>query len=202
MKITNNNTDKVVGGLTTGKIRWTTTSDDVWNSDKEIEFDITADDKWRLYTINLGPEKYWVGYINNLRVYPIVDGYSDINFIIKNICIDSTKDFICTNTQCSFYTQYSHPCLGIGKKASVTSGKNITHYTTIVGISDQLIINIDDYGSYRIYVYKEGMQFTYYTILYPAPAEPASMLPLLIIPLIFGMIAIGWLSKKYSILLK
>ena len=87
MKITNNNPDKIVGGLTTGKIRWTTITDDVWDSDKEIEFDITADDKWRLYTINVGPERYWVGYINNLRIYPFTDGWEKDQFAIKYIKI-------------------------------------------------------------------------------------------------------------------
>ncbi|GAG31528.1 unnamed protein product, partial [marine sediment metagenome] len=64
MKIINNNSDKyverttasgvgsAVGGLTTGRIQWVTITDGTWNATKQMDFDITADDKWHLYNIN------------------------------------------------------------------------------------------------------------------------------------------------------
>ncbi len=146
MKLTNNNTHKVVGGLTTGKIRWTTIEDNTWTADKEIEFDIVSDDKWRLYTINLGPEVKWVGYVDNLRIYPFTDGWSGDQFAIKYIKISSSTVWTCSNTQCSYYTQYEHNCPGAGVRGSCEAGISKTSYTTISGVSGRLTINIDDYG--------------------------------------------------------
>ena len=85
MKITNRNPDKVVGGLTTGRIQWTTLSDGTWNSSKQMDFDIVADDEWRLYTINMGPAQWWQGDITNLRIYPFLDGWPSDQFSIKYI---------------------------------------------------------------------------------------------------------------------
>ncbi len=146
MKITNNNTHKVVGGLTKGKLRWVTIDDGIWDSNKELEFDIFSDDRWRLYDIDLGPSSKWVGYVNNLRVYPFIDGWSGDQFAIKFIKISSVATWTCANTQCSYYTQYQHNCPGTGKRGSCEAGVSKITYTTISGINDRLIVSIDDYG--------------------------------------------------------
>lgn len=146
MKLTNNNTNKIVGGLTKGKIRWLTTTDTLWDSNKEIEFDITADDQWHLYTINVGPSSRWVGYINNLRIYPFTDGWSGDQFTIRFIKISSLDTFHCTNSSCSYYAEYEHECPGAGSRGSCEAGTAREYYTLSSGINDQLIINIDGYG--------------------------------------------------------
>lgn len=131
---------------TKGKVQWSEASNSVWLDDNTKEFDLNLTDQWYTYIINLGEAKYWIGNINNLRIYPIVDGFEDIKFMIKSIVIDSINEFTCLNTQCSYYHNYTHPCTGIGERASITSGIPMKRYTTISGISDSLIINIDDYG--------------------------------------------------------
>lgn len=148
MKITNNNLDKAVQGLTTGRIQWLRVNDDAgsWNFDKQLDFDIIDDDKWHLYTINMGPAQWWQGNINNLRIYPFIDGWPEDAFAIKFIKIASTNTWACSNTQCSYYTQYEHPCPGAGIRPSVEAGVSRTHYTTVSGVSDELTVNIDNYG--------------------------------------------------------
>jgi hypothetical protein len=146
MKLTNNNTNKVVGGLTTGMIRWVTTTDVAWDSNKELNFDIIADDQWHLYTINMGPSSRWIGYVNNLRVYPFTDGWSGDQFAIRFIKISSLDQFHCSNSSCSYYGSYEHECLGAGSRGYCEAGTARETYTLISGTNDQLIVNIDDYG--------------------------------------------------------
>jgi len=145
MKITDNN-NKAVGGLTTGKIRWVTLNDGSWNSDKEEEFDLINDDEWHLYQINMGPVKDWQGDISNLRVYPFTDGWEKDQFAIKFIRISSIDTFICDNTQCSYYTRFEHNCPGAGVRGSIEAGVSKQLYSTISGVSDKLIVNINGYG--------------------------------------------------------
>ncbi len=147
MKVTNNNTDKLVGGLTTGRIQWTVLGDVTWNSNKQIDFTITPDDKWRLYSINMGPAQWWQGDINNLRIHPFIDGWSGDQFAIKFIKINSLTEFACDNRQCSYYTQYAHPCLGAGVRGSSEAGTSKEFYTTVSGVSDELVVDIDGYGN-------------------------------------------------------
>lgn len=146
MKVTNNNPQKTVAGLTTGRIRWTRAGDSVWGSDKQMDFDIVADDEWHLYSINMGPHQLWQGDISNLRIYPFIDGWSKDQFAIKYIKITSRDRYTCKNTQCSYYTQYVHPCPGGGRRGSCESGLQSPTYTTISGISDKLALNINNYG--------------------------------------------------------
>ena len=146
MKIADNNRDRTVEGLTTGRIQWTTVVDGVWNASKQMDFEIVADDEWRLYTINMGPAQWWQGNINNLRIYPFLDGRPHDQFAIKFIKIASTAAYACTNTQCSYYPYYSHPCPGAGSRASIEAGEPKRLYTTLSGISDTLLLDIDGYG--------------------------------------------------------
>jgi len=146
MKVTNNNSDKAVQGLTTGRIRWTRLGDSSWDSNKQMDFDITADDKWHLYTINMGPAQWWQGDISNLRIYPFLDGWSGDEFAIKYVKISSQNKYACTNTQCPYYLSYEHPCPGGGSRGSCESGLQNTTYTTISGVNDKFSINIDGYG--------------------------------------------------------
>lgn len=131
---------------TKGKVMWQTAADQTWTDAKSKEFDISITDQWYTYIINLGEARYWLGNVNNLRIYPFIDGFDDIKFMIKHITIDSIVDYVCLNTQCSYYSQFSHPCAGIGTRASVTSTIPKYIYTTFSGISETLILNIDGYG--------------------------------------------------------
>jgi hypothetical protein len=64
----------------------------------------------------MGPQTGWIGYINNLRIFPFTDGHNSDSFSIKYIKISSLATYSCTNTQCSYYSCYSHPCPGGGSK--------------------------------------------------------------------------------------
>ena len=146
MKLTDNNTHKTVPTLTTGRIQWVTLNDSSWNSTKQMDFDLVVDNKWRLYEINMGPATAWQGNISNLRVYPFIDGVDGDQFAIKFIKISSYGKWICKNTSCSYYSSYEHDCPGAGKRASAEAGATQAHYTTVSGISDKLVVNIDSYG--------------------------------------------------------
>ena len=151
LKITNNNKDKRNQGLTKGKLRWITLTDDIWDSNKEFEFDLIVDDQWHLYVLNLGPSKYWVGDICNLRVYPFIDGWEKDQFAIKYITISSSDKFKCVNTQCSYYQNYTHPCPGAGERGYCVAGQGYEQYTTTSG-SDIVLINIDGYGEAKFHL--------------------------------------------------
>jgi len=135
---------------TKGRIMWQTVADPSWNEDKSIDFDLVVNDQWYSYILNTGESQYWQGDIDNIRIYPFIDGKPDIRFTIKTINVDSTNYFRCINTQCSFYSNFRHPCEGIGKRASITSGIPKEFFTTVSGVNDKLILNIDDYGSQQI----------------------------------------------------
>jgi len=131
---------------TQGKIQWTTNTDNVWDSNKSVVFDLVNSNNWNLYTINLAELQFWNGTITNLRIIPFLDGYADIQFAIKSIRIESTSVFKCKNTQCSYYTKYVHPCQGVGSFSSITAGSGSAHYSTVAGVNDNLLVNIDNYG--------------------------------------------------------
>lgn len=147
MKITSN--EDVKPGPTKGKIRWVRYGDVVWNTAKEYEFDIVVDDSWHLYEIDMSPAQWWQGNINNIRVYPFIDGWAGDQFAIKYIQIGSLDTWSCLNTQCAYYANYSHPCPGAGSRGSCRAGESKSRYTTISGVNDELIVNINDYGDLR-----------------------------------------------------
>ena len=149
MKITSNDTSKTTPEV--GKIRWTRLGDSSWDSDKEYEFDIYADDEWHLYQIDMGPAQWWVGSITNLRIYPIFDGWKEDKFAIKYITVYSPDTYVCTNTSCDYYTNYVHECPGAGSRGYAQAGTSQSLYTTVSGISDELSINIDGYGYENIF---------------------------------------------------
>jgi len=147
MKITRNNEEVGRPTLTTGRLQWLTVNDNIWDSEKQLDFDINTDNEWHLHTINMGPSSEWVGDINNLRIYPFIDalGQGD-QFAIKFIRISSLNTFRCDNTQCSYYLQYEHPCPGAGIRGACEAGVSKDVYTTVSGESDEFTVNIDGYG--------------------------------------------------------
>lgn len=134
---------------TKGKIRWTRVDDNTWDSSKEIEFDLIIDDKWHLYDINAGPATKWQGLINNLRVYPAIDGHYKDKFAISFIKASSVNNYHCSNSQCPYYNNYKHPCPGAGSRGYVIAGEAKSKYTVVSGVNDELIININNYGDVK-----------------------------------------------------
>lgn len=146
LKVVDENTNKTVPSLTKGKIGWKRVGDPSWSTDRELEFNISEIGTWKYYSLNMGPETWWQGDINDIRFYPFTDGKTNDKFFIKYIRIVSNTEWICINPPCSYYQYYSHPCPGVGQAGScqATTAKNT--YSTVSGINDALTINIDDYG--------------------------------------------------------
>ncbi len=147
LKLVNNNKDAAVSTLTKAKVAWTTLQDQVWDNKKEHTFDLIGNNQWNLYTLQLGIEKYWVGEINNLRIYPFIDGREKDQFAIKYIKITSLNKWSCANTSCDYYQQYTHNCIGAGTHGISEALISRNLYTTTENVDDLLIIDIDGYGA-------------------------------------------------------
>ncbi len=150
LKVVDENPNKTVKGLTKGKVMWMRTDDNDWSEDRTIEFDITKKNEWQFYKLNLGPYRWWQGDINNLRFYPFIDGHESDKFFLKSLRITSEDNWMCTNSQCSYYQFYEHPCPGAGKKSHIEALSYKNTYTTVSGINSELILDIDDYGIERV----------------------------------------------------
>jgi len=136
---------------TTARLQWQTINDPAWDSDKSLDFTIYPDNAWHTYNLNMGNAQWWQGDVNDLRLYPILDGGDGDEFFIKIIKIDSVSSFSCSNPTCSFYNSYSHPCQGIGKRGTcVAQPKESNYFDIIPGSNDELIVNINGYGAEQI----------------------------------------------------
>jgi hypothetical protein len=150
MQIVDENPNLKSTTLTTGKIQWKRLEDNFWSDEREIEFELKNIGSWYLYKINVGPHKYWIGDICNLRVYPFINGRERDKFFIKFIRITSDSVWSCHNTDCSAYLQFEHPCPWIGAPATIEAETKHNRYTTYSGINSILELNIDDYGFEKI----------------------------------------------------
>ncbi len=130
----------------TAKVRWITANDDLWNSNKEMEFDLVDNSDWSLYAITLGESKWYQGDISNLRVYPFIDGHKGCRFEFKYVRLEALDTYKCANTNCDKFPLYSHPCPWTGSYGECLAYDRKEHYSTVEGESDSLIVNIGDYG--------------------------------------------------------
>jgi hypothetical protein len=136
---------------TMARLMWRTLNDSSWDSDKTLDFTIYPDNIWHTYVLNMGTEQWWQGDVNDLRLYPLLDGDDGDEFFIRAIKIDSVSTFQCLNPTCSYYNNYSHPCQGIGKRAYCLADTTDSNYFDILSNNnDELIVNINGYGSEKI----------------------------------------------------
>jgi hypothetical protein len=136
-----------------GKIMWRTLSDTSWNDDKTLVFNIYPDNTWHTYNLNMGEAQWWQGDINDIRLYPFIDCMKDDEFFIQNIKILSISTFMCTKGSCSYISNYSHPCGGIGNRFVCESSTNtLDLYTIEKDVNDEIIININNYGDETIII--------------------------------------------------
>jgi len=136
---------------TQGKLRWRTLQDANWSSDKEIYFDMEADNKWHTYLINVGIQQWWQGDVNDLRIWIATGNIEDGDeFFIRAIDIFSTNSHKCRNIACEKFPEYSHPCPWIGVRATQESGKHELGYRFNIDDLSELIININGYGNERV----------------------------------------------------
>ena len=144
-----------------GRLLWTTEADPSWSSSKEFDFTISADNKWHTYNINMGEVQWWQGDINNLRLCPILqDGRDGDEFFVRSIKIISIDSYKCNNTSCEYFSEYQHPCAGVGKRGTCSSKELDSFvqegtvfdfavdkkYTIVEDSNDELLVNINDYG--------------------------------------------------------
>jgi len=133
---------------TQGKIRWRTLQDSNWDSSKEMYFDMEADNKWHTYIINVGIAQWWVGDVNDLRIWPsVTDGEDGDEFFIRAIDIFSTESHKCRNTSCEKFFEYSHPCPWIGLRATCESEAHESDKRFDIDDLSELVININGYGN-------------------------------------------------------
>ena len=149
MKVVNNNTTTLKGqeSLKTGRVKWISLEETLWDDLKYQDFTLHTDGLRHTYTIDLGPNSSWVGNIIGLRIYPFVDGWVGDAFYISSIRLGSSTSFSCSNEACNYNIKYTHPCKGAGSPGAITSVPNESNlFTTMSGVSDEFCINIDDYG--------------------------------------------------------
>jgi len=133
---------------TQGKIRWRTLQDVNWDSSKEMYFDMEADNDWHTYIINVGVAQWWVGDINDLRIWPSIDDGDDGDeFFIRAIDIFSIESHACRNTVCEKFSEYSHPCPWIGLRATCESEEHESEKRFNIDDLSEFIININGYGN-------------------------------------------------------
>ncbi len=135
-----------------GRIYWKTSSDDSWSDTKSETFNIDNVESWFLCELHMNGHQYWSNYITDLRISLFEEGYEGISFAIRYIRLVSKDTYRCLNTQCSYYSKYAHPCKGTGCFSSALAGEGKSLYTTISGVSDELIVNIDGYGDEIIHL--------------------------------------------------
>lgn len=130
-----------------GKIAWRTSQDTIWNSDKEKTFTIYPDNKWHTYSINMATEQYWQGDVNDLRIYPAIDGMDGDEFFIRVIELRSIETYQCNNKDCDKYTLYSHSCPWVGSNGYCESGAHDLNSIFNIEEGSELIVNINEYGN-------------------------------------------------------
>jgi len=133
---------------TKAKIRWRSLQSVNWDEDKELYFDIEADNNWHTYVINMGIAQFWQGDINDLRIWPVTaDAEDGDEFFIRGIDIFSSESHKCRNTSCEKFEEYVHPCPWIGKRATIESATHADGKLFNIEPLTPLIININEYGN-------------------------------------------------------
>lgn len=134
---------------TVGRVMWTTTSNPTWGSDKTLDFTVYGDNLWHAYSLNMSAEQWWQGDIRNLRIYPVyADGRAGDEFFVKSVKITSIDTYRCMNPTCAYYSNYSHPCGGVGTRGYCeSSATGADEYTIEEGVNDELIVKINNYGN-------------------------------------------------------
>ena len=133
---------------TQGKIRWRTLQSTNWSEDKEIYFDLEADNQWHTYVINVGVAQWWQGDVNDLRIWPAVaDADDGDEFFIRAVDIFSTESHECRNTQCQKFDHYSYPCPWIGLRSTCESAPHDDDEVFNIDNLAEFIININSYGN-------------------------------------------------------
>jgi len=133
-----------------GKLAWRRNIDPDFTSDCEQTFGIQADGEWHTYIVDLTSHSYWKNYVNNLRVYPLIDGYRGEEVYIKRIRIFSDNYFKCGKPVCSYYHDYKRNCPGKGSGGYSRSLVPKTSFTIRERINDSLIVDINNCGDWMI----------------------------------------------------
>jgi hypothetical protein len=141
---------------TTGKIQFQTSADPAYDSEKEIEFEMSTDNAYNEYIIDMSGVRDWVGNVTRIRLYPFIDGDEGYVVHIKSIEARSVNSFSCDTIYkknlCDKYSEYSHPCPWVGAGGSCQSATVSGSVTIEEDINDQLIVDINGYGSHSVII--------------------------------------------------
>lgn len=123
----------------TGKIRWTTVADPIFDDIKSVNFNLISNGQWVFYEINVGEVASWVGLINNIQFFPSTNGAINDEFFLNFFEIGTNK----------FDFNFDNP--KAGKRGKVIGGLPLVSEITIQkDVNDKLIINIDNFGDVQI----------------------------------------------------
>jgi hypothetical protein len=130
---------KNTNATNTGKIRFTTTSDPVFDDDKSVTFTVIPDGRWHFYEINMGEVSTWVGNINNIRFFPCINGARNDEFFLNFFEIGTNR----------FTFDFENP--NAGRAAKAIGAKSLGGPITIEkDVNDRLLVNIDGYGDVQL----------------------------------------------------
>lgn len=137
-----------------GKIQFQTASSPTWSDSNAVEFDITPDNSYRTYSIDMSSDYQWQGIISKIRLYPIIDGVEGTKLHIRSLGVESRDANVCssslTGESCSKFSEYSYPCPWIGSPGSSTSATVSGNVTIVEGVNDTLWVDIDEYGKQSV----------------------------------------------------
>ncbi|MCK5015855.1 MAG: hypothetical protein KAS32_02190, partial [Candidatus Peribacteraceae bacterium] len=135
---------------TKGKIQFQTSSEETWSVDKAVEFDLSVDNAYHEYLIDMSLEKKWSGTVSKIRIYPFIDGTAGIKIHLRYVKIEGRSVFSCAShlsgAVCDQSYRYEHPCPWIGGPGSSVSSALEGSIIIQEGVNDKLLINIDGYG--------------------------------------------------------
>ena len=139
---------------TKGMIEFRLQDDEDWSSDNSVEFDITPDNSYREYVIDMSQKEEWVGNVVRLRISPVLDSQPGTHIFIKYIKVISVFSYACSTSfnspLCNRYNDYVHPCPYIGSGAKACGTVVEQRLTISSGVNDRLVVNINDFGEQSI----------------------------------------------------
>jgi hypothetical protein len=92
MKVDIPNTILVPPVANTGRIRWANAGEVVDDGGLKFQdFTVISDGEWHIYEISLNSNEQWVGLVNRLWIYPLINGVAGAEIFINYIEITTSN---------------------------------------------------------------------------------------------------------------
>lgn len=86
---------RVASVATQGKVQFKTASSPVFDSTRELSFNVIPDGKWHTYTLDMAPVTSWVGLVTNLKIFFATNGFKDDEIFLEFVKIQSDNFTTC-----------------------------------------------------------------------------------------------------------